>query len=396
MDTSRPVVRLRPKGDARRLRRGYPWIWADELVLDRRTRRISPGQLAVLEDHDRAPLGVIGLNTNSKIAGRMLDTDPGASIDTAWIEARLARAATLRNKLYPAPYWRWIHAEADGLPGVIIDRFGSVAVCQPNAAWADVLKDAFGDALVAQGVETVVMNMAGRARGLEGLSGGVETVRGSLEGPLPVPLNGAIYMADLAQGQKTGLFYDQRENQAFTAGLAQGGSVLDVFSHVGGFALAALAAGATTTLLVDASEPALALAREGAERMGMADKIETLSGDGFETMAALATEGRQFDTVISDPPAFAPAKPALAAGLRAYEKAARLAATLVAPGGTLVLCSCSHAADLAKFRQASIAGIGKAGRRARLLRTGFAGPDHPELPSLAESGYLKALTFSLD
>jgi len=183
---------------------------------------------------------------------------------------------------------------------------------------------------------------------------------------------------------------------AFAAKLAKGGSVLDVFAHVGGFSLAALAGGATQALAVDSSAPALALAEAGAKASGMTDRFETLQGDAFDILQKLAEDGRRFDTVICDPPAFAPNKPALDAGLRAYERVARGAAALVAPGGYLGLCSCSHAADLSSFRNASARGIGRAGRRGVMLHTGFAGPDHPQLPQLAESGYLKAVFFRLD
>ncbi len=169
-----------------------------------------------------------------------------------------------------------------------------------------------------------------------------------------------------------------------------------MFSHVGGFALAALAGGATSALAVDASLPALALAEAGARASGLADRLETRQGDAFTVLESLGAEGARFELVISDPPAFAPARPALEAGLRAYERLARLAAPLVAPGGYLVLCSCSHAADLSAFRNACARGIGRGGRRAQLLHTGFAGPDHPMLPQLAESAYLKALFFRLD
>ena len=171
--------------------------------------------------------------------------------------------------------------------------------------------------------------------------------------------------------------------------------VLDVFSHVGGFGLATLASGAMNAICVDGSEAALALARQGAEASDMRDRLETRTSDAFDALNELATEDRTFGTVICDPPAFAPAKSALGAGLRAYEKVARLSAPLVQTGGTLTLCSCSHAADLAQFRKACIAGIGRAGRSAQILRTGFAGPDHPQHPALAESGYLKAITFRI-
>lgn len=392
----RPVVRLRPKADARRLRHGYPWVWADQLVTDRRSRALPAGTIATLEDAERNPVATVAVNPASKIIARVLDADPSATIDGGWVAERLARAAALRTRLYDAPFWRWVHAEADGLPGLVVDRFGEVAVVQPNAAWADAMAEEIAEGLVSLGVATVVVNGEGRARALEGLGGGIRVIRGALQGPVAVEMNGATYMADLLGGQKTGLFFDQRENHAFAARFAAGVDVLDLFSHVGGFGLAAIAAGATSALLVDASEPALALAREGAARMGATDRVETRAGEAFATMADLAAETRRFGLVISDPPAFAPAKPALDAGLRAYEKAARMAAALVAPGGVLVLCSCSHAADLARFRAACVTGIGKAGRSARLLRTGFAAPDHPELPALAETGYLKALTFALD
>ncbi len=396
MSDPRPTLRLLPKTDPRRLRQGAPWVYANQLVMDRRTRAIPAGSLAVLQAPDKTPLGLAAFNPGSKIAARLIDRDPEAVVDEAWFAARLRAALSLRDRLFDAPYYRLVHAEADGLPGVVIDRFGDAAVIQPNAAWAEVHLEALASALAAEtGVTTFIKNASGRARALEGLDGEGVTLWGGIEGPVQVPMNGAIYLADLSGGQKTGLFYDQRPNHAFAARLARGGSVLDMFSHVGGFALAALAAGATEALAVDGSAPALALAREGAAAMGVSDRFATRESDAFDALSALAAEGRRFDTVICDPPAFAPSKSALDAGLRAYEKVARLAAPLVAPGGYLVLCSCSHAADLAKFRSASLRGIGRAGRFAQLIHTGFAGPDHPQHPHLAESAYLKALFFRL-
>ncbi|ACM00819.1 RSP_2647 family RNA methyltransferase [Cereibacter sphaeroides] len=394
---TRPTVRLRPKAEARALRHGFPWVYADELVTDRRTQALAPGTLAVLEDAERRALGLVAVNVSSKIIARMLDRDPEAVIDEGWFAERLTRALALRARLFDQPFYRLVHAEADGLPGVVIDRFGEAAVIQPNAAWAEAHLSELEAALVrVTGVTTVVKNGTGRARGLEGLAEETVVLRGGLSAPVPVPMNGATYMADLTGGQKTGLFYDQRPNHAFAARLGRGGSVLDVFTHVGGFALAALAGGAERALAVDASGPALALAEAGAKLAGLGDRFETRQADAFQALEALGAEGARFDLVICDPPAFAPAKPALEAGLRAYERLARLAAPLVAPGGYLVLCSCSHAADLSAFRNASARGIGRGGRRGQLIHTGFAGPDHPILPQLAESGYLKSLFFRLD
>ncbi len=395
-DADLPRIRLRPNKPAQPIRFGAPWAYADMLVLDRRARALPPGSLVWLEDAERKPLGLAAFNPESRIAARMLSPTPDR-VDRAWFAARLQRALDLRTRLHDSPFYRLVHAEADGLPGVVIDRYGDIFAVQPNAAWAEARLDDITAALEdVAGARVVVKNTASRARVLEGLTGDTKVLTGTLDAPVEVAMNGAIYVADLLSGQKTGLYYDQRPNHAFAAQLARGGRVLDVFAHAGGFALAALVAGADRALAVDGSAPALQAARAGAEASGVADRLQTRAGDAFDTLAALAEAGESFDTVICDPPAFAPAKSALEAGLRAYERVARLAARLVAPGGYLVLCSCSHAADLAAFRTASLRGIGRAGRAAQILHTGGAGPDHPVHPHLAESAYLKALFLRLD
>ncbi len=392
-----PVLRLKPKADARRIRHGHPWAWADDLVLDRRSRAVPTGALAVLEDADRQALGIGVASVGARIGLRILDRDPAAVIDTEWLRARIARAASLRATLYDTPFYRLIHAEGDGLPGLIVDQFGDVLVIQPNAVWLeDRLSDLVALLHEVTGCRTLIKNGTARARALEDLPDDHAVLVGTApEAPIAVPMNGAIYLADVMGGQKTGLFYDQRPNHAFAASLAGGARVLDVFAHVGGFGLAALAAGAASALAVDASQPALDLAKRGAQAMGCAARFDTRQGDAFAAMEALDQDGTRFDLVVVDPPAFAPSKPALDKGLRAYERAARLATALVADGGVLILCSCSHAADLGKFRSACLRGIGRAGREPRLLHTGFAGPDHPVHPSLSETGYLKSLAFRL-
>ena len=392
-----PIIRLRPNAAARAIRFGFPWVYDNELVMDRRSRKIDAGTLGILQDADRNDLGLVAINPNSKIVARVLDSNINTMINADWFRGKFQRALNMRSRLFDRPFYRLIHAESDGLPGVIIDRFDDHFVVQPNAAWADCLLDTLVDALVdVTGARVVIKNASGRTRGLEGLDDVSLVLRGDMpSAPMQVPMNGAIYMADLAVGQKTGLFFDQRPNHAFAASLSNGARVLDVFSHVGGFSLAAFAAGADHAVAVDGSAAALDLAMQGAAAMGVKDMFETLRGDAFDVMTRLVEEGAQFDVVICDPPAFASSKPALEAGLRAYERVARLAAQLVVDGGYLGLCSCSHAADLAKFRAASIRGIGRAGRKSALIHTGFAGPDHPLHPQLAESGYLKSLFFRL-
>jgi|TARA_B110000908_G_scaffold170384_1_gene229787 23S rRNA (cytosine1962-C5)-methyltransferase len=396
-DITRPVVRLMPKANARAIRHGFPWVYANEMVTDRRTKALAPGALAVLQDELRQPLGLVSVNPNSKIIARVLDTDPDAQLDHAWFVSKIIRALKLREQMFDAPFYRLVHAEADGLPGVVIDRFGDTCVIQPNAAWADVHLPMLAAAVVeVTGIKNILKNASGRTRALEGLDDASGVVIGAApDGPIAVTMNGATYMADLIGGQKTGLFFDQRPNHEFVSRLSNGARVLDVFSHVGGFGLAALANGASSALAVDGSAPALELATQGAAAAGFGDRFATRKGDAFDVLTSLRSEGAKFDVIICDPPAFAPSRQALEAGLRAYERIARLAAPLVADDGILGLCSCSHAADLAQFRAASVRGIGRGGRRASIIHTGYAGADHPMLPQLAESGYLKALFFRL-
>ncbi len=392
-----PVLRLKPKANARAIRHGAPWVYDNELVLDRRSKNLAPGTIAVLEDAERRPMGLVAANPLSRITARMIERDVSAMIDQAWFARKIARALELRERLFDAPFYRLIHAEADSLPGLVVDRFDEALVVQPNAAWLEQLLEPLAASLKeVTGVSTILKNAAGRTRSLEGLDDVNATLLGSApERPIMVPMNGAFYAADLTGGQKTGLFYDQRPNHAFAARLSGGADVLDVFSHVGGFGLAALAGGAHSALCVDGSSPALELAEQGAAKAGFADRFDTRKGDAFDVLDALAKEGAQFDVVICDPPAFAPSKAKLEVGLRAYERLAKMAAPLVKEGGYLGLCSCSHAADLGKFRFACTRGIGRAERAGSLVHTGFAGPDHPLMPQLAESGYLKALFYRL-
>ena len=270
-----------------------------------------------------------------------------------------------------------------------------MAVVQANAAGVDRLLPEIVDGLLAlhpwRGI--VARNDSG-ARAHEGLPQEVRVLHGDAEGAEAVE-GGVAFPVDPVSGQKTGFFHDQRPNRDFVARLAAGGAVLDVFCHTGAFGLRALAAGAASALLVDASAPALDQARRAAERNGLLDRAAFRRGDAFEVMEALAGEGTRFDVVVCDPPAFAKSRKDMDAGLRAYQRMARLAAPLVAPGGFLFCASCSHHAPLDRFADSLAAGLLRARRDARLLHTGGAGPDHPVHPHLPESAYLKAQVFQL-
>jgi 23S rRNA (cytosine1962-C5)-methyltransferase len=392
-----PVIRLKPKTNAQRVRHGFPWVYDNELVTDRRTKGLRPGSLAILQDHSQNILGLFAVNPNSKIFARKLSDNVGSLINADWFAQKITKALALREQLYSQPYYRLVHAEADHLPGLIIDRFKDLLVIQPNAAWVDQLMDELVEALKNVLAPTsIVINGAGRARVLEGLDEARRMGLGDMPtAAIKVPMNGAIYFADVAQGQKTGIFYDQRPNHHFVQNLSSGKKVLDVFSHVGGFGLAAMANGAAEVTCVDGSQLALDLAARGASATKSDAPLEIIRGDAFDVMINMASHGKIFDIVICDPPAFAPQKASREAGLRAYERVARLASCLVADSGYLALCSCSHAADLERFRASCIRGIGRAGRQAQLIYTGGAGPDHPHHMALAESSYLKTLVFRM-
>jgi 23S rRNA (cytosine1962-C5)-methyltransferase len=393
---SRPVVTLLPGGH-RRAEGGHPWIYSNEVQMDAAARALPRGNLVTLKRADGRPLGVAMFNPNTLLAARLLDRDAARPIGRRFLMRRLERALRLRERLYPTPYYRLIHAEADGLPGLIVDRFGSVLVVQANAAGIDRLQPLLIEALTALlAPNAIVLRNDGPARALEGLEPEVRFALGTIDGPVAIEENGAAFAADVFGGQKTGWFFDQRDNRGFVAGLAAGARVLDLYCYSGGFTVAAARAGAVSVIGIDRSEAALALAAETAARNEVGAVCAFRRAEVFAEAAALGTTGERFDIVIADPPAFARSRKDVPAALRGYRKLARLAAHLAAPGGFVFLASCSHNVAAADFAEAVRRGLGDAGRTGRILREAGAGPDHPVHPALPESAYLKAMTLSLD
>lgn len=392
----RPIVKLRPKRGGRFFA-GAPWIYKDEIAFDRRTKMLAPGAIATLVDKDQQTVAAIAFNAASGIAARVLDRNPAVEIDAHWIEQKLRAALSIRKRLYKDPFYRLCHAEGDGLPGLVIDRYGDAVVVQPNAAWTEARRTQILAAIdVVLAPKTIVWNGSSRGRALEGLDETIRVMKGAAVQPVITPMNGAVYLADIVGGQKTGCYFDQRDTHAFVAALAQGRRLLDVFCHIGGFSLAALAAGADQAVAIDGSESALAAAIKAAESMGVAEKIEARRGDAFDLMRAAVNAGERFDIVVCDPPAFAPSRQARQSGLRAYEKTARLGVSLTAQGGVFAFCSCSQSVSQADLEEIAQYVLRKARRSGRLLRAGGAGADHPVHPALPETRYLKTLVYRLD
>ena len=391
---SRPQINLQA-GRSRRLRAGHPWVFSNELAMDAAAKALPPGSLVTVVDAGAEKLGVGTFNPHSLIAVRMISRDPAAVIDTALIADRLRRAVALRDALIGRPYYRLIHAEADGLPGLIIDRYGDVIALQANTAGMERLLPQILEALeLVIKPSAILLKNDSPVRKLEGLELYDRVERGEVPGPVELEENGARFLADLAHGQKTGWFYDQRDNRAAVAKLAKGRSMIDFYTYAGGFAVQSALAGATRVVAVDRSEASLALASQSAALNNVV--IEAVRAESFAEMERLALAGEKFGVVVSDPPAFVKSKKDQSAGAKGYRKMTRLAAALVEPDGFLLVASCSHHMAPDQFAEEVRHGLGQAGRSGRILRTAGAGPDHPLHPHLPESAYLKAMLLQLD
>jgi 23S rRNA (cytosine1962-C5)-methyltransferase len=393
---TRPSVTLLA-GRHRRAEAGHPWIFSNEVAMDAAAKALAPGSLVTLRRADGSPLGVAMFNPHTLLAARLFDRDTARPIGRRFLARRIGRALKLRERLFDRPFYRLVHAEADGLPGLVADRFGAVLVVQSNAAGMARLEPAVLDALgELLRPEAIVLRNDSPARGLEGLPSETRVATGSLDGPVPVHENGAVFRADLLAGQKTGWFFDQRDNRRFLANLARGARVLDLYCYTGGFAVQAARGGAAAVLGIDRSEPALALAMEAAELNGVGGTCSFRRGEAFAEAGALAGCGERFDVVIADPPAFAKSRKDAPAALRGYRKLARLAASVTAAGGILFIASCSFHIEAADFAEAVRRGLADAGRAGRILRLAGADADHPVHPALPETAYLKTLTLAVD
>ncbi|MFO1247107.1 MAG: class I SAM-dependent rRNA methyltransferase [Alphaproteobacteria bacterium] len=388
---SRKTIIL-PKG--RRARAGSPWIFSNEIRMDEGAKSIAPGSIVNLRGEDGRAFGTGYFNPKSLIAVRLFSDDCDVAIDRDFFTARLKRALALREAIYDKPFYRLVHAEGDGLPGLVIDRFDDTLTIQAGTAGMERQIHTLIQSLeIVLKPKTIVLRNDAPSRSLEGLEAYVRTAKGTGH-RIAVEENGARYIADLAEGQKTGWYYDQRDNRAFIAAFAKGKTVLDAYSYTGGFGILAAKAGAKEVVCLDSSAPALAIAEESARANDV--RIQAVKADVFEELERLKAAGEKFDIVLMDPPPFVKSKKDLEPGAKAYRKLARLAAEVTAPGGLMMIASCSHNIPPERFAAECAQGLLRTGRRAALIRQAGAGPDHPVHPLLPESAYLKALAYALD
>ncbi len=392
--TALPEIAFKP-GAEKRVLRGHPWVFSNEIEMSAGAKALAPGSPVHLTVKGEV-LATALFNPHTLIAARIVGAGP-VIVDHSFIGTQIEASLALRDRFFDRPFYRLIHAEGDGLPGLVVDRFGDVLAVQANSAGMDrLLPDLLEVLSLRLSPRAIVVRNDSPARETEGLERSVEVVRGTLDGAVTLEENGLRFLADLEGGQKTGWFYDHRENRAAVAALASGARVLDLYCHTGGFAIACAAAGAASVTGIDRAASAVSLATRSAALNGVEATAEFRKADAFAVLEHFQRAGEMFDIVIADPPAFVKSRKDLATGVKGYRKLARLAASLVTPGGLLLAASCSHLVSAEDLRAQTARGITEAGRSGRLLRTSGAGPDHPVHLHLAETAYLKALLIELD
>jgi 23S rRNA (cytosine1962-C5)-methyltransferase len=384
------ILTLR-RGEERRLLAGHPWVFSNEIDTERTPlSAFSPGALAELRTGRGAFLGYAYVNPHALICARILSRDVAHRIDRALIVRRLRAALALRERLSSAPCYRWVFGESDGLPGLVLDRYGEVVVGQIATAGMEALREEV-EAAVREVLNPAVLFWKNdtAARDLEQLGQETRLAFGTLPDELTVSESGLSFGAPLLHAQKTGWFYDQTANRArLTRYLPRAARLLDVCSYVGAWAVTALRAGAAQAVCVDSSAGALEFARANAARNGVS--VATQRADAFEALKALADSAARFEVVILDPPAFIKRKKDIPQGQAAYRKLNQLALGVLADEGLLVSCSCSYHLASEELVSAIQSAARSSARCVQILEAGGQSPDHPVHPAIPETRYLKA------
>ena len=382
-------------GRDKSVKRRHPWIFSG--AVERLTGDPQSGDTVEVRSADGKPLALAAFSPQSQIRARAWSFEPGTAIDAGFLRARLQAALRLRDALPAARHtnaMRLVHAESDGLPGLVVDRYADVLVAQFLSAGAERWRDTLLDALAElTGCEAIYERSDAEVRSLEGLAPRVGFARGNRNARrCPIIEHGLNFRVDVEEGQKTGFFLDQRENRQRVRALAAGREVLDCFCYTGGFALAALAGGARRVTAVESSAPALEVARENlAANQLDAARIAFEQADVFGYQRLLRDRGASFDLVVLDPPKFAPTAAQAKNAARAYKDINLIALKLLAPGGLLATFSCSGGVSAELF-QSIVAGAAlDAGADAAILERFHAAPDHPVALEFPEGDYLKGL-----
>lgn len=385
-----PVLYLR-KGAERRLRAGHLWVYSNEVDTVRSPLTgFEAGCQAELRSSLDKPLGTVFVNPQTLICARLISRDPSHGMTPQRLSQRLEIALSLRERLFSEPFYRWVFGDSDGLSGLVIDRFGDLVVIQISTAGMETLKETIGRAvqkLVRP--SAIVFKNDGKMRVVENLETYTETFAGTEPDVLTVRENGVSFEVPLAGGQKTGWFYDHRMNRQRLQSYAPGKRVLDVFSYVGGWGIQAAYAGAAQVTCVDSSAKALDAVHHNAN-LNRLTNVDTLEGDAFDALKALCDEKEKFDIVVLDPPALIPRRRDQKAGEQAYARLNQLALRLLERDGLLVSASCSMHLSQSALVDIIRASGRKIDRFVQLLEQGHQAPDHPIVPGIPETDYIKS------
>jgi len=381
------------KGAEKRLKQGHLWIYSNEIDVKKvPIKDFQPGEQVAVKDHAERTLGTAFISPASLIAGRMISRDAKQWMDQSLITHRLNVALSLRQSVFSEPAYRLVFGDSDRLPGLVIDRFEDVYVVQISSAGMERLKEEIVAALekVCRPRQIVFKN-DGKMRALENLESYIEVAKGEALEEASFTENGVKFIAPIMAGQKTGWFYDHRMNRARLKDYVKGKRVLDLYSYVGGWGIQAAAFGAESVTCVDSSSLALSYVAKNAELNQVQDKVAFIEGDVFEVCKQLKEAGERFDVVIADPPAFIPRRKDQKAGELAYQRLNQLAMRLLSKDGLLVSASCS----MHLSKEALIKAVGLAGqtleKQLQIVEQGGQGPDHPVIPAIPETDYLKAI-----
>ena len=389
--TNLPVLFLKRNED-RRLSAGHLWVYSNEVDTSKSPLSgFEPGSLVVIQSAAGKTLGAGYVNPRSLICARLLTRRPRAALDAGFFERRLRSALSLRESLFEQPYYRLVFGESDGLPGLVVDRYGSVLVVQITTAGMEAMRDLLLEVLHRVISPTgILLRNDSSVRVLEGLPQETEVI-GEVPDTVMLTEGGVQFEVPLGAGQKTGWFYDQRSNRQAMRKYVKDKQVLDVFSYIGAWGLQAAAAGAAGVCCVDSSPVAQTCMEKNIAANGLADKVRLENGDAFDVLKALQDSEQRFDVVIVDPPAFIKRRKDIKSGEQGYGRLNRLALKLLAPDGILISCSCSMHLSEERLQHIVHQSAGKMGRQVQILERGFQCMDHPVHPAIAETAYLKAL-----
>jgi 23S rRNA (cytosine1962-C5)-methyltransferase len=396
---SLPTVLIRP-GEADRVLAGHPWIYAGSVL--RLTAPAADGALVQIKDHRQRFLGTGFYNSKSKIHVRVISPER-EEINRDFFIGRIRAALEIRKRHLPnATSFRVVNAESDFLSGLIIDKYEDVLVIQISSLGMDQRKPLILEALQAIFSPRAILERSEAAfRKFEGLTESNGILAGSLEGSIPIQLNGLKYEVDILGGHKTGLYLDQQRNYQLVSELIKQGQVLDCFTFLGGFALHCARAGAAHVHALDQSAEAVTAAQRNATANGLADRcsFETINVfDWFKSQTAVNPHEKvipRYDAIILDPPSFTRTRSAVADAMRGYKEIHLRALKLLKPGGTLATFCCSHHVDTVMFQEVILEAAFDARRLLRRVASFSQSPDHPILPSVPETEYLKGFAFEV-